>query len=77
MKTPVAERLNIVLFGLRNAGKSSLMNAVLRQEVSIVSPEAGTTTDPVLRTMEWGRLGPVSVTDTAGLDDEGHRRLQR
>jgi len=71
MNTPLAERLTIVLFGLRNAGKSSLMNALMNQEVSIVSPTPGTTTDPVTRTFELGALGPVAVTDTAGLDDTG------
>jgi len=71
MNTPLAERLKIVLFGLRNAGKSSLMNALMNQEVSIVSPTPGTTTDPVTRTFELGALGPVAIVDTAGLDDGG------
>ncbi len=71
MNTPLAERMKIVLFGLRNAGKSSLMNALMNQEASIVSDTPGTTTDPVTRTFELGALGPVAITDTAGLDDEG------
>jgi len=71
LNTPLSERRTIVLFGLRNAGKSSLMNALLAADVSIVSPTPGTTTDPVTRTFELGALGPVAVTVTAGLDDEG------
>ena len=77
MNTPLAERAKIVLFGLRNAGKSSLMNALMAQDVSIVSPTAGTTTDPVTRTFELGSLGPVAITDTAGLDDVGELGSQR
>lgn len=69
--TPLAEQLKIVFFGLRNAGKSSLMNQFMGIEASIVSETAGTTTDPVTRSFELGELGAVSVTDTAGLDDEG------
>lgn len=68
--TPLAERTRLVLWGLRNAGKSSLLNRLLGQEASIVSPVPGTTTDPVTRTMELLPLGPVALTDTAGLDDE-------
>jgi len=77
MQTPLAERLKIVLFGLRNAGKSSLMNALLAEEVSIVSATPGTTTDPVTRAFELGALGPVAITDTAGLDDVGELGQQR
>jgi len=77
MTTPLAERLKIVLFGLRNAGKSSLMNALMAQDVAIVSATPGTTTDPVTRAFELGALGPVAITDTAGLDDEGELGLQR
>jgi len=77
MTTPLAERLRIVLFGLRNAGKSSLMNALMAQDVAIVSPTPGTTTDPVTRAFELGALGPVAITDTAGLDDEGDLGRQR
>jgi [FeFe] hydrogenase H-cluster maturation GTPase HydF len=64
-------RLHIGLFGRRNVGKSSLVNALARQGVSIVSPEAGTTTDPVEKAMELQPIGPVVFIDTAGLDDEG------
>lgn len=71
MNTPIAEQPRIVLFGLRNAGKSSLFNNFFEKDVAIVSPEPGTTTDPVTRSFELGKLGPVAVTDTAGLDDEG------
>lgn len=71
MNTPIAEQPRIVLFGLRNAGKSSLFNNFFEKDVAIVSPEPGTTADPVTRTFELGKLGPVAITDTAGLDDEG------
>lgn len=69
--TPSGERLHLAFFGLRNAGKSSLLNAIAGRSVSIVSDRPGTTTDPVSRPMELGALGPVVLTDTAGLDDEG------
>jgi [FeFe] hydrogenase H-cluster maturation GTPase HydF len=69
--TPKSLRLHIGLFGRRNAGKSSLLNALTRQEVSIVSPIAGTTTDPVEKPMELLPIGPVLFIDTAGIDDEG------
>ncbi len=69
--TPVSERKRITFIGRRNAGKSSLINAVTAQQVSIVSHIPGTTTDPVNKTMEFFPLGPVVITDTAGLDDEG------
>ena len=68
---PRALRLHIGLFGRRNVGKSALLNAVTRQQVSIVSPAAGTTTDPVEKPMELLPLGPVLFVDTAGVDDEG------
>jgi len=68
---PRALRLHIGLFGRRNVGKSSLLNAVTRQQVSIVSAVAGTTTDPVEKPMELLPLGPVLFVDTAGVDDEG------
>ena len=72
MKTaPKSLRLHIGLFGRRNAGKSSLLNAMTRQEVSIVSEQAGTTTDPVEKPMELLPLGPVLWIDTAGIDDSG------
>ncbi len=70
-ETPKGMRLQIGLFGRRNVGKSSLLNAITRQDVSIVSPTAGTTTDPVEKPMELLPLGPVLFIDTAGLDDEG------
>lgn len=67
-----AERLHIGFFGMRNAGKSSLMNAVIGQELAVVSPVRGTTTDPVKKAMELLPLGPVVMIDTPGLDDEGN-----
>lgn len=69
--TPAADRARISFFGRRNAGKSSLVNAVASQNLSIVSPAPGTTTDPVSKTMEILPLGPCLLTDTAGLDDTG------
>ena len=66
-----AERLHIAFFGCRNAGKSSLVNAVTGQPLSVVSPQAGTTTDPVRKAMELLPLGPVEIIDTAGFDDKG------
>lgn len=71
INTPLSEQIRIVLYGLRNSGKSSLMNNIFEKEVSIVSQYAGTTTDPVTRSMELGKLGPVSFSDTAGFDDVG------
>lgn len=70
-QTPSANRTRIAFFGMRNAGKSSVVNAVTGQAVSIVSPVAGTTTDPVRKAMEILPLGPVLIVDTPGLDDEG------
>lgn len=69
--TTRGERVHITLFGVRNAGKSSLMNALAGRTLCIVSDRPGTTTDPVTKAMELGELGPVALTDTAGLDDEG------
>src|SRR5512146_2854502 len=69
--TPKGMRLHIGLFGRRNAGKSSVLNAITRQDVSIVSEHPGTTTDPVEKAMELLPLGPVLFIDTAGMDDEG------
>ncbi len=69
--TPSANRKHIAIYGRRNAGKSSLMNAMIGQEVSIVSSIKGTTTDPISKPMELIPLGPVVFIDTAGLDDEG------
>jgi [FeFe] hydrogenase H-cluster maturation GTPase HydF len=71
LSTPKGLRLHIGLFGRRNVGKSSLLNAMVRQPVSIVSDQAGTTTDPVEKPMELLPLGPVVFIDTAGIDDEG------
>ena len=70
-ETPRANRIHIAFFGLRNAGKSTLVNAFTGQDVAIVSDVAGTTTDPVSKAMEILPLGPCLVTDTAGLDDVG------
>ena len=70
-KTPTGLRLHIGIFGRRNVGKSSLLNAITRQNVSIVSGYAGTTTDPVGKPMELLPLGPVLFIDTAGIDDVG------
>lgn len=70
-RTPKGLRLHIGLFGRRNVGKSSLLNAITRQNVSIVSEVAGTTTDPVEKPMEFLPLGPVLFIDTAGIDDTG------
>jgi len=69
--TPKGLRLHIGFFGRRNVGKSSLLNAITRQQVSIVSEVAGTTTDPVEKPMELLPLGPVLFIDTAGIDEEG------
>ncbi|MCR4414395.1 MAG: [FeFe] hydrogenase H-cluster maturation GTPase HydF, partial [Thermoguttaceae bacterium] len=69
--TPKSFRLHIGLFGRRNAGKSSVLNALVRQQVSIVSEVAGTTTDPVEKPMELLPVGPVLFIDTAGIDDVG------
>jgi [FeFe] hydrogenase H-cluster maturation GTPase HydF len=71
IKTPKNMRLHIGIFGRRNVGKSSVLNAITGQEVSIVSEVAGTTTDPVEKPMELLPFGPVQFIDTAGLDDEG------
>ena len=69
--TASADRIHIGFFGMRNAGKSSLVNAVTGQSLSVVSDVAGTTTDPVKKAMELLPLGPVVIIDTPGLDDEG------
>ena len=71
LDTPKANRLHIAIFGKRNAGKSSLINAITGQEIALVSEYAGTTTDPVYKAMELLPIGPVVMIDTAGLDDEG------
>ena len=69
--TPQSERIHIGFFGRRNAGKSSLINAIAGQRVSLVSKTLGTTTDPVRKSMEILPLGPVVLIDTPGIDDEG------
>ena len=71
METQSGERIHIGFFGMRNAGKSSLVNAVTGQNLSVVSDVLGTTTDPVKKAMELLPLGPVVIIDTPGLDDEG------
>ncbi len=79
-ETTSGERLHISFFGMRNAGKSSVVNAVTGQEMSIVSDTLGTTTDPVRKTMELLPLGPVVIIDTPGIDDEGElgeKRVKR
>ncbi|MCR5686821.1 MAG: [FeFe] hydrogenase H-cluster maturation GTPase HydF [Lachnospiraceae bacterium] len=70
-ETPMAERTHIGFFGIRNAGKSSLVNRITNQQVSLVSDVRGTTTDPVRKSMELLPLGPVVIIDTPGYDDEG------
>ena len=79
-ETPSANRLHIGVFGKTNSGKSSFINAFTGQEVSIVADVAGTTTDPVYKAMELHPIGPVTIIDTAGFDDEselGSRRVQK
>ena len=66
-----ANRIHIGFFGCRNAGKSSVVNAVTGQDLAVVSNVAGTTTDPVTKAMELLPLGPVVIIDTPGFDDEG------
>ena len=78
--TPSGERVHIGFFGRRNAGKSSIVNAVTGQEISVVSDVRGTTTDPVIKSMELLPLGPVVIVDTPGFDDEGalgEKRVRR
>ena len=69
--TPRGERLHIGIFGKRNAGKSSLLNAITGQDMAVVSPVKGTTTDPVFKAMELLPIGPVVIIDTPGIDDTG------
>lgn len=76
-ETVSAQRVHIGFFGVRNAGKSSLVNAVTGQKLSVVSDVLGTTTDPVKKAMELLPIGPVVIIDTAGLDDEGELGLMR
>lgn len=75
--TPRGNRIHIAFFGLRNAGKSTLVNAFTGQQIAIVSNVPGTTTDPVSKAMEILPLGPCLITDTAGLDDEGELGAKR
>lgn len=76
-ETPMSSRMAIGLFGKRNAGKSSLINALTDQSVAVISDVAGTTTDPVYKTMELLPIGPVVFIDTAGLDDTGELGMLR
>ena len=69
--TPMSERVHIGFFGRRNAGKSSVMNAVTGQDLAVVSDVKGTTTDPVYKSMELLPIGPVVMIDTPGIDDTG------
>ncbi len=71
LDTPRSVRLHIAIFGRRNAGKSSLINAITNQDLAVVSSIPGTTTDPVYKSMEIAPIGPVTLIDTAGIDDEG------
>ena len=70
-ETPRANRLHIAIVGRRNAGKSSLINALTNQDIALVSEVPGTTTDPVFKAMEILPIGPSIIIDTAGLDDTG------
>ena len=74
---PSGERVHIGFFGIRNAGKSSVVNAVTNQELALVSEVRGTTTDPVLKAMELLPIGPVVIIDTPGIDDEGELGAMR
>lgn len=76
-ETPRANRLHIAIFGKRNSGKSSLINAITNQNIALVSDYGGTTTDPVYKSMEIHPLGPCVLIDTAGFDDEGELGLLR
>ena len=69
--TPRSNRAHIAIFGRRNVGKSSIINAITAQDIALVSSELGTTTDPVYKSMEILPIGPVVLIDTAGIDDEG------
>ena len=75
--TPASERIHIGIFGKRNAGKSSLINALTGQNLAIVSDVSGTTTDPVYKAMELLPLGPVVLIDTPGIDDEGELGIRQ
>ena len=73
---PSADRVHIGFFGRRNAGKSSVVNAVTGQNLAVVSQVKGTTTDPVQKAMELLPMGPVVIIDTPGIDDEGELRSE-
>ena len=75
--TPLAEQPKIVIIGIRNSGKSSLINNIFNNEISIISPHSGTTTDPVQKSFELGDIGAVSFVDTAGFDDNGDLGILR
>ena len=75
--TPQADRLWIGVFGRRNSGKSTLINALAGSEIALVSPEPGTTTDPVTKSIELHGIGPAVLVDTAGFDDTGDLGLAR
>ena len=75
--TPYSNRLHILLIGRRNCGKSSMINALTDQDVALVSDVAGTTTDPVMKSMEIQGIGPCLFIDTPGFDDEGTLGIQR
>ncbi len=77
INTPTAEQIRIVITGLRNSGKSSLFNSIIENNIAIVSDIPGTTTDPVMKSMELGNLGPVVFVDTAGFDDIGELGKKR
>ena len=75
--TPNANRLHITVYGRRNSGKSSLLNAITGQDTALVSEIAGTTTDPVSKAIELRGIGACVLTDTAGFDDEGELGMLR
>ena len=75
--TPNSNRTHIAIFGRRNAGKSSIINAMANQNVAIVSDNAGTTTDPVKKAIEINKIGACVIVDTAGFDDDGELGLLR
>ena len=75
--TVSSERIHIGIFGIRNSGKSSIINSITNQNIAIVSDTLGTTTDPVKKSMELLPLGPVVIIDTPGIDDVGELGMQR
>ena len=77
LQTPTSERVHVSLFGRTNAGKSTLMNRLVGFDVAIVSPTAGTTTDPVQKAIEINGLGAAVIVDTPGLDDYTDRKSTR